>query len=168
MVTILYTFYKLKIFGTKNIITNNISRFSQNYANKFRNPCETKQIISWANKHKIPLDLWDKDISEYKSIDDFFTRKYRCFMIHPSSKTIISPTEGTVLGYSSIDTMKKLCVKQKNFTLSGIGIPDKFLNTMDKSNVFIFKLDVNDVHRVYSPCNGKIIEIINTSRTFKK
>ena len=53
-------------------------------------------------------------------------------VLHSSPKNYYFTKENIVLGCSSIDTIKKLCVKQKNFTLSGI-IPDKFLNTMDKS-----------------------------------
>ena len=47
----------------------------------------------------------------------------------------------------------KNCVKQKNFTCQN-WYPDKFLNTMDKSNVFI-KLDVNDV-AVFLPLMVKL------------
>jgi phosphatidylserine decarboxylase len=126
--------------------------------NKKREPCSTEAIAAFASKAGISPDGWDRPLDEYTSIDDFFTRKYAHLdWGGPRERQIVSPSEGTAVGFASVGLMQQLWVKQKALTMQNIGIPSTFLPQFEACNVCYLKLDVNNLHRFYAPVRGKIV-----------
>jgi phosphatidylserine decarboxylase len=153
--------YKHRIFGVHTCFTHWISRLARHNFNAFREPCSTKKIRAWAAKHGIAEKGWEKPIEEYESIDAFFTRRYAGGPVHGTAVTprplhATSPAEGTVMGFSSVARMQELLVKQKRFSLASAGVPTEFLEELEGGSAFVFKLDVDNMHRFFAPCSGRI------------
>eukprot|EP01052_Picozoa_sp_SAG31_P010434 SAG31_NODE_572_length_13974_cov_28.935640_4_plen_91_part_00 len=76
----------------------------------------------------------------YRSIDDFFVRKPKSLVVRQQPDAVLSPSEGTVVSFSSVSLLKTLWVKQKAFSISGMGVPDPYLGELEGGTVMVFKL----------------------------
>lgn len=154
--------YGNRTFGTDTFLTRLVQRKLRVKFNNYCNPCSTDEILAFANSNQISHDGWDRSISDYRSVDDFFTRKYKKLVINRDPNSILAPSEGTVVGYASLDTAASIWIKQKLCTLQNMGIPDKYVREMgERQNVQIYKLDVYDLHRYYAPVSGRIVSRID-------
>ena len=156
--------YDQKIFGSENFLIRLVQRYLRvSFQNKC-NPCSTENIIAFADSNGISHHGWEKDIHEYKSVDEFFTRKYAKgkLVVKKDSSAILAPSEGTVVGFRSLDVATSIWIKQKHCTLKTMGIPDKIISKMgERQNIQVFKLDVYDLHRYYSPISGRVVARID-------
>ena len=153
-----------QIFGKdKSCMTRIIQKLVTFIFNKNRYPCHVKEIEEFAKKNGIINSdgrhmKWTRDLTEFTSIDDFFTR--RPAVLPPASllsrHNLTSPCEGTVVGYETIEAAQRFWIKQKSFCLNSVGIPREFLHNFHNGNIFIFKLDVYDIHHFYSPVTGYV------------
>ena len=154
--------YEYKLFGTSNCIIRCIQRTVTNSFEKKKLPCDSKDVLSFAAQNKIALNGWNKSIQEYKSIDEFFTRSYATLnwgVKRPRS--VISPSEGTVVAFESVSLMQELWVKQKSLSLQTMGIPNQYLQALKDCTVIYLKLDVHNLHRFYAPVSGTVVARID-------
>jgi phosphatidylserine decarboxylase len=150
--------YEYKLFGTSNCFIRSIQRTVTGSFNKKKLPCNPATIVHFATKNNIALEGWDRKIHEYKSVDDFFTRSYAKLEWGVSRpRAIVSPSEGTAVAYESVGLMQRLWVKQKSLSLETMGVPSQFLSALKDCTVVYLKLDVNNLHRFYSPVSGTIV-----------
>ena len=75
--------FDLALFGTDNILINFVIRrftkFQNSWDNKFQNANEAeKEILDFCDKLQIQHEpwIWEKVITEYSSLNDFFSRRY--------------------------------------------------------------------------------------------
>ena len=125
-----------QIFGKdKSCMTRIIQKLVTFIFNKNRYPCHVKEIEEFAKKNGIINSdgrhmKWTRDLTEFTSIDDFFTR--RPAVLPPASllsqHNLTSPCEGTVVGYETIEAAQRFWIKQKSFCLNSVGIPREFLH----------------------------------------
>jgi len=154
--------YGNRAFGTDTFLTRLVQKTLRVTFQNYCIPCTTDKILSFADSNKIAHSGWDKPISEYKSVDEFFTRKYEKLVVKKDPNSILAPSEGTVVGYPSLDIAASIWIKQKYCTLQNMGIPNKYIKEMgDRQNVQIYKLDVYDLHRYYAPVSGLIVSRID-------
>lgn len=154
--------YGKRAFGTDNFFTRLIQHILRVKFNHYCQPCNTDKVIAFADSNDISHTGWDKDISEYKSVDEFFTRQYKTLNVKKDSRSILAPSEGTVVGYPSLDIAESIWIKQKHCTLQTMGIPDKYMKELgDRQIVQVYKLDVYDLHRYYSPVSGRVVSRID-------
>ena len=154
--------YGKHAFGTETFLTRLVRKILRIKFQKYTHPCPPKEIIAFADSNGISHTGWDKAINEYKSVDEFFTRKYKKLEIKKDPVSILAPSEGTVVGFPSLDMAASIWIKQKHCTLQTMGIPEKYINAMgERQNVQVFKLDVYDLHRYYAPVSGRIVSRID-------
>ena len=154
--------YEYRLFGTRNCVIRFIQRTVTGSFEKKKLPCAPTDILAFATKNRIPLDGWDRKLHEYKSIDDFFTRSYATLdwgMSRP--RAVVSPSEGTAVAYESVALMQELWVKQKRLSLQTMGIPKRFLSSLQDCTVVYLKLDVHNLHRFYAPVSGTIVSRVD-------
>lgn len=95
----------------------------------------------------------DKDISEYKSIKELFTRKLKTENNKIGRKKIISPCEGKIIDSGEVDIInaKKIYYSLENLLLNKT-LSKKYMNG---SFVNIY-LAPNNYHRFHMPTDGTI------------
>ena len=136
--------------------------------NRYRVRCSTDTIKAFALHNGI-IDChgrhmaWKRELEEYESVDDFFTRQPA---VSPNLRVLrenilVSPCEGTVVAFDSISRAQRFWIKQKPFSLSKMGIPTEVQDKLINGNILIFKLDVYDIHHFYAPVGGIVKQRID-------
>lgn len=162
--------YGHRLFGTDSFVTRFVQKVLRYKFNSYRRPASSvDDVVSFADSNGIPHTGWDKPIHKYESVDEFFTRRYAPERSTARNSTnnddvLLSPSEGTVVGFPSLGVASDVWIKQKRCTLSTMGVPTEFLRSVggggDENgacHVLVFKLDVYDLHRYYAPVSGTIV-----------
>jgi len=144
--------------GTQNVITRLIQHILRVKFQNYHNPCPTSDIVKFANANGISHKGWDKPIEKYQSVNEFFTRQYSQLTVGPNPTALLAPSEGTVVGFTSMDIAHDIWIKQKHCSLQTMGIPSTYIHKMGERQIIqVYKLDVYDLHRYYAPVAGRIV-----------
>lgn len=158
--------FDLALFGTSNPIINAIIRLFTNIQNSWDNRFSSPQIASnqiqeFCNKLSIQQDpwIWEKDITAYTCLNDFFARTYKEEYFPPLGKgLVVSPACCTLTRYNDDAQVKNLLIKGCDYNIEHIGLPLKYdIEEYKKNHIFIGYLSPTDYHRVHSPIAGKIV-----------
>ena len=161
--------YVDQIFGRdRSCMTRVIQVLATYLFNRYRVPCSTDTIKAFALHNGI-IDChgrhmaWKRELEEYESVDDFFTRQPAA---SPNLQVLrenilVSPCEGTVVAFDSISRAQRFWIKQKPFSLRKMGIPTEVQDKLINGNILIFKLDVYDIHHFYAPIGGIVKQRID-------
>lgn len=118
-----------------------------------------RQVIEgFAKIYKIDLYEAEKDIFEYKSLDDFFTRKLKVG-IRPIGKGVVHPADADLTQQGKIENGTLIQAKGKNFSLKDFLKLDDVTSKLMGGLFFTYYLCPTDYHRVHSPVDGQITEI---------
>lgn len=107
------------------------------------------------------MDEFDpSDIEEYKTFDDFLTRKHKAGArpIHEqdnSSKAVIV-ADSRVVVYPTVAAARSLWIKGKNFTISDLIQNKAQSKPWTDGPVASFRLSPQDCHRYHSPVTGVV------------
>jgi phosphatidylserine decarboxylase len=133
-------------------------RFVSKIAGKYLNRKKSiKYINNFVKDNNIDMSEYPQ--VEYKSFNDFFSRKIkegkRAFS--SSKKDFCSPSDSKILVYKISDN-SEFIIKNKKYTLERI-LRDKKLSEEYKNGYFIvFRLSVDDYHRYAYIDNGKLLK----------
>lgn len=111
------------------------------------------KIVPFIRKYEVKVEEFQKSPAEFRSFDDFFTRKLKpeTRPIHAREKTLIIPADGRYLFYQDISQCDGFVVKGKKFSLpSLIQDPSKAAQFKEGSMV-IARLCPADYHRFHFP-----------------
>jgi len=109
---------------------------------------------------KIKLDEYlIKNISEYKSLNDFFTRELDMSFREDldNSDNIISPCDGTIAGFGNIDNNTFIHAKKYKYSINEL-INEKS-NDFNNGKFINIYLEPKDCHRIYMPCDADLIKV---------
>lgn len=157
--------FDLALFGTSNALINNIiatfTKFQNSWDTQFSSKDKaTTQIYEFCDKLNIMTCpwMWDKDIQEYTSLNDFFARTYNPRYFPPLGEAeLVSPACCTLRRYHNMNGLRSLLIKSCEFNLDQIGLPTQDLNAYANNDIFLGYLCPSDYHRVHSPIEGKCI-----------
>lgn len=145
-------------FGKKAILPLAKRKFiSARYGKKMNSKGSTKKIQEFVDSLGIDMSESQKDISEFKSFNDFFYRKLKT-NARPIGEGFVSPGDGRLLAFENIADVHKFFVKGREFTLPEF-LADKELAAKHKDDVLIIlRLAPNDYHRFHFPYKGEVSE----------
>jgi phosphatidylserine decarboxylase len=121
------------------------SRFSQ------------RQLKDFIQEMKINLEEADREKPEmYHSFNDFFTRRLKpgTRIITANPDRLISPADGRVLAYQSINPDQVLQVKGKSFSLAELLRDPETAQRFNNGCAVIIRLNPSDYHRFHFPVDG--------------
>lgn len=120
-------------------------------------PVSAKKIPPFIEKYQISLDEYEK--SEFRSFNEFFTRKRRpeAIQIDRNPDALISPADSKLLVYNVTDDLK-LTVKGSLYTLEEL--VGKKIDVSDYSGglCLVFRLCMDDYHRYCFIDSGKVAD----------
>lgn len=128
---------------------------------KFAKSAWSKFLIPrFAKAYGIRIEDAEKQLSEFLSLNDFFTRKLKPGLrpIDEDEKTLISPVDGMITGLGKIEEGQILQVKGQDYTV------DELLNHSpralhyDNGFYLVLYLSPTDYHRIHAPVTGTITE----------
>ncbi|MFD0994146.1 phosphatidylserine decarboxylase [Tenacibaculum geojense] len=123
------------------------------YGNLMNKPNSTKKIDSFVKQLGIDMTEAVKPVNEYTSFNDFFYRKLK-----PEAREIengiVSPGDGKLLAFESIDAVHDFYIKGRKFTLKEFLADNKLAEQYKNAAMIILRLAPNDYHRYHFPYNG--------------
>ena len=110
----------------------------------------------FANSFGIKINEAEKPLSEYRSIDAFFTRGLRSELRPISETEIVSPVDGQVLEYGRISNGKLIQAKGLFYSLESL-IPLPSASDFKDGHFVTIYLSPKDCHRIFSPVSGTVL-----------
>lgn len=156
--------FDLALFGTDNFFINFIIRaftkFQNSWDKPFSSPEEAKkEITEFCERLQIQQEpwIWEKPITEYKCLNDFFSRRYADPPAMGES-AIVSPACSTITIHSDNEEFTRLVVKGCDYALKDVGLyPTEDLDAYSKNHVVLGYLSPKDYHRFHAPFSGTCI-----------
>ncbi|WP_026893711.1 phosphatidylserine decarboxylase [Clostridiisalibacter paucivorans] len=97
-----------------------------------------------------------EDISEFKTFNHFFTRKLKnsARPINKNKNVLISPVDGKILAYESIDIKNIIQVKGSSYKLSELFLDSTMAKRYIEGHCIVIRLAPSDYHRFHFPDDG--------------
>jgi phosphatidylserine decarboxylase len=122
-----------------------------------------KRIPAFVKEHHINLEECQiNDVSDFPTFNQFFCRKLKK-EARPIGENIVSPADGKILAFQSINDVSSFFVKGSEFTLHSFLQDDKLANKYSGGSMAIFRLAPADYHRFHFPASG----IVSASKAIK-
>jgi phosphatidylserine decarboxylase len=121
----------------------------------------SRRLIPWfAKTYGIRLDDAEKHWQEYRSLNDFFTRRLKPGLrpIDNELEILTSPVDASITGIGPIQAGHLLNIKGQNYTLEQLLNQSPRLVNYSDGFYFVLYLSPTDYHRIHTPISGKIIE----------
>jgi phosphatidylserine decarboxylase precursor len=134
-----------------------ISRITGRFA---KSAYSRRWIPKFASMYRIPIEEAEKKLEEYRSLNEFFTRRLKpgSRPIDTASDALVSPVDAKITACGTIQEGLMLQVKGQDYTI------DELLNGSPRvaqylhGYYWVLYLSPTDYHRIHSPCEGDVVE----------
>jgi len=113
-----------------------------------------KKIESFVKANDINMAESEKDIHEFRSFNDFFSRR-----LQPGSRLIgqglVSPADGKVIAFDKVSQWDTFFVKGSEFSLQTFIRDDGLCERFADGTMIIVRLAPADYHRFHFPASGE-------------
>jgi len=122
--------------------------------------CSRFVIPRFAKAYRIILDEAEKELNEYRTLNEFFTRRLKQGMrpICQEPGGVVSPVDALITAMGQIQSSTILNVKGQDYSI------DELLNHSPRSESFrtgyalVLYLSPTDYHRIHAPVGGRKLE----------
>lgn len=117
-------------------------------------------ITRFAKTYGIRIEDAEKGLSEYRSLNDFFTRRLKPGLrpIDQGADQLISPVDCMITGMGSIEAGLIVNVKGQDYTVEDLLNHSPRQINYDHGFYYVLYLSPTDYHRIHTPVTGTIIE----------
>ncbi|WP_300331838.1 phosphatidylserine decarboxylase [Fusobacterium sp.] len=128
------------------------------YGKKMDSKNSCKIIPEFVKEHSINMDESIKQIDDFTSFNDFFTRELKpnSRKIDQRDSVLASPADGKVFVIENISENTKFFAKGEEFTLTDFFRNKNFAKKYKNGIMFIIRLAPVDYHRYHFPADGMI------------
>lgn len=117
-------------------------------------------IPQFAKSYGIRIEDAEKAIAEYRSLNEFFTRRLKPGLrpLEANPDALLSPVDSLITGMGPIKSGTMLGIKGQDYTVEQL--LNRSPRTVNYRNGFYFVLYLSptDYHRIHVPATGKIVE----------
>jgi phosphatidylserine decarboxylase len=116
-------------------------------------------LRAFAKAYKINLDEAEYQLSEYNSLNQFFTRSLRAGarIIDSAENGVVSPVDAKVTAMGDISEKIIIQAKGIDYNLKELLGSEKYLEDFTNGKFITFYLSPQDYHRIHSPFYGRIL-----------
>lgn len=136
-------------------------KFVSQITGRFAKSSLSRRWISrFAAMYKIPVEEAEKALGEYRSLNEFFTRRLKPGKrpIDQSASALVSPVDAKITGCGVIKNGMLLQVKGQDYTIEELLNGSPRLSQYRNGYFWVLYLSPTDYHRIHSPCEGEIVE----------
>lgn len=149
-------------FGKISVISIFKRKFvSEYYGRKMDEKSSALKIPEFVKEYDINMEESEKSIEEFQTFNEFFYRKLKKNARKISEKDIISPADGKIVAFSSIDENMSFFIKGEKFNLEEFLNDKKLVEEFNEGAMAIIRLAPVDYHRYHFPVSGKLEKIID-------
>ncbi len=115
-----------------------------------------KKISSFVRDFNIDMSICEKRVNQFKSFNDFFTRKLtkKARPIDNILGSLISPGDGKLVAYHHIDLNKLVQIKGLTYSFNRLIDDPSIASKFSEGTCLILRLSPTDCHRFYFIDNG--------------
>jgi phosphatidylserine decarboxylase len=142
---------------TEKLLTNKI--FSSVYGAYNDSGLSKHKIEEFVNLMGIDASECEKDLTDYQSFNDFFSRKLKPSVrpINPSLESIVSPSDGRLLVFPKLDDTTLSYIKWSTIPLLDLfHVNQSLVERYKNGSCAVLRLCPSDYHRFHFPVTGKI------------
>ncbi len=119
-------------------------------------------LSAFARAYKINLDEAELELSDYPSLNKFFTRALRdgARVVDKSEDTVVSPVDGTISRFGVIEVADGRMIQAKGIDYSVEDLlegDDAYIARFLGGRFIVLYLSPQDYHRIHSPAYGRIL-----------
>ncbi|WP_343333499.1 phosphatidylserine decarboxylase [Draconibacterium aestuarii] len=115
-----------------------------------------KRIKKFVHEHNINLDECQiSDASQFKTFNHFFARKLKKDA-RQIGENIVSPADGKILVFQSLNDVPNFFIKGSEFTLSSFLQNEELAKKYEGGAMAIIRLAPADYHRFHFPASGNV------------
>jgi phosphatidylserine decarboxylase len=117
-------------------------------------------ISTFIRTYGIRAEDAEKQMHEYESLNDFFTRRLKqgLRLIDPDPTALISPVDAIVTGIGRVESGLILNVKGQDYTVEDLLNHSPRIENYKNGFYMVLYLSPTDYHRIHSPAAGAIVE----------
>ncbi|WP_233531864.1 archaetidylserine decarboxylase [Paenibacillus alkalitolerans] len=117
-------------------------------------------LSKFARFYGIDISEAEKQLHEYESLNEFFTRRLRTGArpIDPGENSVVSPVDGTVIETGEIQAGKLLPVKGQTYSAAELLGGSPHASRYERGTFAVIYLSPSNYHRIHSPVDGTVIE----------
>ncbi|MBC6974546.1 phosphatidylserine decarboxylase [Bacillus sp. Xin] len=136
-------------------------RFTSYILRKFAQSRLSSIIISsYAKVFQLNQDEMEKDLKEYKTLHELFTRKLKEGKreIHAAASSVVSPVDGVFADYGPIEETKIFHIKGKRYSIVDMLGNEERAKRYAGGTYMVIYLSPSHYHRIHSPLSGTVTE----------
>lgn len=117
-----------------------------------------RAIKAFASRYNVAVEEAEKELSEYTSLLDFFTRRLKPGLrpLDPDPNVVLSPVDGVLDVFGPITEGRLIQAKGREYTLSALLASEEDAKHFEGGSFATLYLSPRDYHRVHSPATGMI------------
>lgn len=117
-------------------------------------------IPTFIKSYQIPAHEAEKEIHEYRSLNEFFSRRLKPGMrpVYEGEDVLTSPVDAKITAMGEITSGTILNVKGQDYSVAELLNFSPHLELYKHGYVFVLYLSPTDYHRIHSPLTGVKVE----------
>lgn len=114
------------------------------------------QIAKFITEHDLDMSIYQlPEYGQFRTFNEFFYRKIKP-EFRPVQEGCVSPADGKVLAFQSLNDIGKFFIKGTHFTTESFLLNENLAAKYTDGSMLIVRLAPNDYHRFHFPADGKI------------
>ncbi|MCB1143546.1 MAG: phosphatidylserine decarboxylase [Leptospiraceae bacterium] len=116
-------------------------------------------LKAFAKIYKINVSEAELNITEYNSLNQFFTRSLKAGarIIDSAENAVVSPVDARITNFGDVNESTLIQAKGIDFSLKELIGSEKFYPAFENGKFITFYLSPQDYHRIHSPFYGRIL-----------
>ncbi|APD06300.1 phosphatidylserine decarboxylase [Flavobacteriaceae bacterium UJ101] len=123
------------------------------YGHFMKSKLSKRIILKFIENYNINTEELEKNTHEFNSFNDFFCRKLKSHS-REIQQGLVSPADGKVLAYPTIEELHNFYIKGLPFNLSNFLKNEQLAEKFKESIFIIIRLATDDYHRFHFPYTG--------------
>lgn len=123
------------------------------YGKLMDSPLSVNRIQNFVDSLDIDMTDYKKEISEFKTFNDFFYRKLKDG-VRKIENGLVSPGDGKILAFEKVSQVNSFFIKGREFTLKEFLEDNELAEKYRDASMIILRLAPKDYHRYHFPYAG--------------
>lgn len=141
---------------------NALSRFIGRLVHlKLPEPLAGWSIRWFADRYSIDLDEAEKDVSDYVSIGDLFTRRLKAGLRPVADTKYVHPADSRLTQSAKIEDGELIQAKGKTYSVADFIGEEEAAKAFEGGGFMTYYLCPTDYHRVHSPMSGVVEKVVH-------